>query len=126
MPAKRKLDIAKFRAQLEEKRQELLEQLDAIAERTARKSDPEALAEEQDFDDAPGDAAIETLERGQEMALEDNIEDLLQRVDAALLKIEKGTYGTCDACRGNIKVARLKALPWATLCLECQSRMERL
>ncbi len=53
------------------------------------------------------------------------MESMLHKVITALEKIDRGTYGTCDACGGNIKKARLKALPFATLCLECQARLER-
>jgi RNA polymerase-binding protein DksA len=125
VPAKRRLNLDDFRQRLEAERKRLTAQLEALEERTQRKHDAEALAEEQDFDDAPGDAATETLERGQEMALEENIQDLLLRVEAAFEKIDRGTYGVCDACGCSIKMIRLKALPSATLCVECQGRMER-
>jgi RNA polymerase-binding protein DksA len=123
--AKRKLKTEKYVRLLDEEWDRLTRQLEALEKRTKRKDDAEALAEEQDFDDAPGDAATETLERGQEMALEENIHDLLQRIEAAREKMERGTYGTCDACGRPIKVARLNELPYATLCVECQDRMER-
>ena len=105
VPAKRKLNLDDFRQRLEAERERLAAQLEALEERTQRKHDGE--------------------ERGQEMALEENIEDLLQRVEAAFEKIDRGTYGVCDACGRSIKMARLKALPYATLCVECQGRMER-
>ena len=42
----------------------------------------------------------------------------------SLEKMDQGTYGTCDACGGKIVAQRLEALPFATLCLSCQSRLE--
>jgi DnaK suppressor protein len=50
---------------------------------------------------------------------------MLNKVATALEKIERGTYGVCDACSRPIKKARLNALPFATLCLSCQDRLER-
>jgi len=125
VPAKRKMDTKKYRVMLEQERERLLRQLETLEERTQRKGGTEAPVEEQDFDDAPGDAATETLERGQEMALEENLQDLLLRIEAAVEKIERGTYGICDACGCPIKAARLNALPHATLCVDCQGRLER-
>ena len=49
---------------------------------------------------------------------------MLQKVITALEKIARGTYGICDVCGRSIKKARLKALPFATLCLACQDRLE--
>ena len=48
----------------------------------------------------------------------------LQRIDAALHRIEDGTYGICDMCGQLIRKARLQHLPFAHTCMECQSEME--
>lgn len=45
-------------------------------------------------------------------------------VEAALRRMEDGTYGTCLHCDKPIDLARLKALPTAALCLDCQQRLE--
>ncbi len=124
MPRKRALDEKAFKKRLLEERARYEAQLNAIETRTARKDRLDAAVEEQDFDDAPGDAAMETLARGTEMALEENTRELIAAVDLALRKIEKGTYGTCDNCGKPIKKSRLERLPSATMCLECQSRLE--
>ena len=44
----------------------------------------------------------------------------LKCVELALERINEGTYGQCDVCNGKIPLARLKALPYATTCIECQ------
>jgi RNA polymerase-binding transcription factor DksA len=50
---------------------------------------------------------------------------LLHAFDAALARIEAGTYGACTACGAEIGTRRLVAFPWATLCLPCQARQEK-
>jgi RNA polymerase-binding protein DksA len=82
-------------------------------------------AGEADSDDGPSDAAIETLDRGTEFALEENLRTMLEEIDTATEKIHKGTYGVCDNCGCDIKMARLERIPSATMCVECQERLER-
>ena len=49
----------------------------------------------------------------------------LAQIESALDKIQRGHYGKCEACDGAISAARLKALPYATECIECARRDER-
>jgi RNA polymerase-binding protein DksA len=49
----------------------------------------------------------------------------LQQVRAALKRISEGEYGICSECGQTIGAARLAALPYATLCIECAERLER-
>ena len=46
----------------------------------------------------------------------------LSEVEAALKRIANGHYGICESCEGTISDARLRALPWARLCITCASR----
>lgn len=50
----------------------------------------------------------------------------LKRIDGALADIDAGCYGVCVECEEPIAAKRLKALPFATRCVECQTRSERL
>ena len=45
-------------------------------------------------------------------------------VTDALARFDQGTYGTCESCREQLDPARLSALPYATLCIRCQQRLE--
>ena len=49
---------------------------------------------------------------------------LLEEVEAALRRIEKGTYGYCESCGTKILTARLRAIPHARYCIQCQARFE--
>jgi len=48
----------------------------------------------------------------------------LAQIENALFHIEKGDFGKCEGCNSTIPMARLKALPYATLCIECQRELE--
>lgn len=71
------------------------------------------------------DDASEMFEQEKNLALLKNIEDMLSKVDAALHRIEHGTYGKCENCGQEISRERLEALPWARLCLNCKSLQEK-
>jgi DnaK suppressor protein len=49
----------------------------------------------------------------------------LSSIENALLRMRDGQYGLCEACSCNIPMARLHALPYATLCIDCQREAER-
>lgn len=71
------------------------------------------------------DEASDVFEQAKNLALHQNLECLLARMENALTKLEKGTYGVCEECGDRIDPARLRALPYATLCFECQRQLER-
>lgn len=69
------------------------------------------------------DDASEAFEQAKELALHENAKQVLAQVTDALERFEQGTYGSCDRCGTEIDPARLKALPYVTLCLHCQQRL---
>src|SRR5262245_42849943 len=77
--------------------------------------------------DSTGDEADVAFEAGSdEMA--SHLAELdsreLQQIERALGRLKQGTYGLCEGCAGKIPVGRLNALPYSTLCIECQREME--
>lgn len=69
------------------------------------------------------DDASEAFEQAKDLALRQNAEQLLVQVTDALERFEQGTYGSCRQCGSEIDPARLQALPYVTLCLHCQQRL---
>jgi len=49
----------------------------------------------------------------------------LQNIELAITKMNEGTYGKCDGCKGNIPLARLQALPYAAHCIKCKMAAEK-
>jgi RNA polymerase-binding protein DksA len=69
--------------------------------------------------------ATETLELEKRLTMENRIRQELVKVEHALEKIDKGTYGTCDNCGQPIPPERLEALPQASLCLNCKAQLAK-
>jgi DnaK suppressor protein len=67
--------------------------------------------------------AVSDFERNQ--AIIANSRLVLQQVRAAIERLDNGTYGTCQRCGKPIDPRRLEALPYATLCRDCQEATER-
>ena len=70
------------------------------------------------------ETASATVDREIDYTLEENSEHVLAEIDAALRRIEDGTYGQCTNCGKQISPERLEARPWATLCIDCQRQRE--
>jgi DnaK suppressor protein len=70
-----------------------------------------------------GDTASATFDRELDQGLEEGAQQTLVEIDAALKRIEDGTYGTCEVCGKPIPPDRLRAIPWAKLCIEDQRRV---
>lgn len=77
-------------------------------------------------DDHIADSATDTFMRELDDGLEENAERMLDEVQAALGRLDEGTYGTCTACGRRIPDARLQAVPWAALCLDDKRTQEGL
>jgi DnaK suppressor protein len=71
-----------------------------------------------------GDAAAEALNTELNSRLAQIESRELKQIHRALVRLENGTYGTCEGCGKKIPVARLNALPYTSLCIECQREME--
>jgi len=75
-----------------------------------------------DFGEGFADAAAATAERSEVIGIVENLHDLLVDVDAALEKMEEGTYGTCEDCGEEISPARMEFRPTSRYCVACKSK----
>jgi DnaK suppressor protein len=89
-------------------------------------SNQSELSGEMGFDEEYADAGTATFERERDLSLVNNLRDLMERIDKALARIEEGTYGLCDRCGKPIEKLRLKALPYANLCIKDKQAEERV
>ena len=71
-----------------------------------------------------GDQALVDLEREMGISLQEMRNRERQLVEEALVSLEEGTYGLCAECEADISEKRLEALPFARLCVACQSKRE--
>lgn len=119
-----KKELDELRQRLEAERAELEEQLSTIEETQFATSQSD-ISGEVSFDEENADAGTFTFERERDLSIENNVRDLLGKIDRALSRMDEGTYGTCSRCGRPIEKARLKALPYADLCIkdaQAQSR----
>jgi len=70
-------------------------------------------------------AATFVFEQQRDLALRDHEKSQLAQVEAALTALDAGTYGTCRSCGNAIGAARLEAIPWAHLCIDCAAKARR-
>jgi len=109
-------EIDELRTSLLGEREELQRQL-AELEATSFSTPQSDLSGETAFDEEYADSGTATFEREKDLSLENNIRDLLDKIDKALSRIDEGTYGICQRCGRPIEKARIKALPYASLCI---------
>jgi DnaK suppressor protein len=117
------LDNDRFREVLLAERRRVQAALDNLHEENPG-SITDETGEDAVFDNHLADTATVTYDRELDYTLEENSEHVLADIDAALRRIEEGTYGTCANCGNQIAPERLEARPWATLCIECQRQRE--
>ena len=119
-----KIDVESFRKRLLDEKQRLTDDRRRLMDHGGEGM-ADRVGEMAQFDiNHPGEMGTETYEREKDMALNANIDGLLAQVDEAIAKMDAGTYGTCDRCGKTITPARLEAVPYATLCIDCQARVE--
>ena len=108
-----------LRALLQSQREQLLAE---VREKIAASEDSLGFANQSKItdDDGLADAAAEM-----DVALVMRESQELQDIEAALARMDDGSYGSCTDCGGDIGEARLKATPEARRCLPCQERYER-
>jgi RNA polymerase-binding protein DksA len=117
------VDVERFRQTLLEERRRVSSVLDHLHE--ANSTTIEEATEEETYDNHLADSATATLDREIDYTLEENAEGILGAVEAALGRIDDGTYGTCENCGRTIGEERLEAIPYATRCIDCQRLAER-
>jgi DnaK suppressor protein len=114
----RSIDQQRYRVlkeMLAERRREVQEKLRSLRETLPVEAGVVRDAEEQSVDDFVTEV---------DMALMQMKSETLSRIDQAIARLENGTYGRCQECDREISAARLKALPFAALCRNCQEDTE--
>jgi len=122
-PKMRAADLKRFRRLLLAYREKLASSMDSMEDEALNKNRQEASG---DLAVLPEMVDIASDNYNQEftIGLIQNQNQVLRMIDDALAKIEQGQYGVCESCNQSIKKARLSALPYARLCIECQSKEE--
>jgi DnaK suppressor protein len=110
--------LTDLRARLEKERRSLLGDIDTLNIENQTQPDDYGVGNHL------ADDASDVVSRDLNLALRSNSQDLLTQVEAALRRLDEGTYGVCARCGNPINPERLEALPYATYCITCQSEIE--
>ena len=111
-----KKDLNTIKKLLEQQLEELLEDADKTAS--------EMADEKANFPDPTDRASLES-DRNFELRIRDRERKLIGKIREALERIEDGEYGLCESCEEEIGIARLKARPVTTMCIDCKTEQER-
>ncbi len=117
------IDVQQIRLELELERDRLQAAIAGVGHRNSLTEETGDLSI--GMDDHIADTASETFMRELDEGLEANAEHLLFEIEAALGRIEDGTFGICIECGRPIDAERLEAVPYAKLCLEHKRAQER-
>lgn len=110
-------DLEFFKNLLDERLQELLSHADSTV--TGMTKPKENFAD-------PTDRASHEAERSFELRIRDREHKLIKKIKKALERIDNKTFGICEVCEEEISIARLKARPVTTQCIDCKTREENM
>jgi DnaK suppressor protein len=108
-----KRELKKFKAILEEKR-------DAITSSTSKKTHWDNMQDTRHGDFV--DQASDDNEVHVNIRLLQTDAKLLRAIEAAIERIDNGSFGVCSMCEGEISLARLNAVPWTSVCIDCKAK----
>jgi RNA polymerase-binding protein DksA len=110
-----------LRTKLVEEQTRVEQLVEAESQRRTAMSDTGDLER---YGNHPGDEGSETFEKEKSLAIQGNLEVILDEVQQALRKFDAGTYGRCEECGKEIPIERLEVRPQSTLCIDCKSKIE--
>ncbi len=119
------IDTERFREVLLEERQRVEHALATLRDEHPGSLDEEVEEIAATSDNHLAETATATLGREIDYTLGENSGEVLAQIDAALKRIDDGTYGTCTNCGRAIPQQRLEAYPWASLCIDCKRQAEQ-
>ena len=119
------IDIERSRTTLLEERERVQRAIANLRDDHPGTPDDEAEEISGTSDNHLAETASVTLNREIDYTLEENSGHILNEIDAALKRIEAGTYGICTVCDKEIAPERLEAYPWASLCMDDARKAER-
>ena len=119
-----KEQIKQFRQLLITERVKLADEIKSIAH-DASTSPRDASGDLSAYTVHMADMAADTYERELSMNIVSTEQELLYQIDDALKRLDDGSFGLCQQCNQPITMSRLKAVPYASLCISCQRSKEQ-
>lgn len=120
-----KKELGVYKKLLQKRKAEVLDAIDHASEETMKKSQKDASGDISGYTYHMADVATDTYDREFSLGLVSSERKMLFELGAAMKKIEDGSYGICEDCQLPIAKTRLKAIPYARLCVKCQEKREK-
>ena len=121
----RKLDLGHFKSLLLEERKRVLAELGYIEDNYMGKTPREATGSSSAYSMHPADMGTDSIEQEKAYLIGAASGAALEDIDEALSRVEGAAYGVCQRCGGEITLERLEAVPYARLCVNCKTQIER-
>jgi len=119
-----KKELERYKNLLLKKREEIIAEIENITKDTLNKSQREASGDLSGYSFHMADQASDNYEREFSLNLASDNQKLIYAIDEALGRIKDKTYGRCSKCNKEISRKRLRAVPDATLCINCRRKEE--
>ena len=119
-----KQDLDYFKEKLLKKKAELLEQIRRIETDSINKTQKEASGDISAYTIHMADVASDNYDREFNLELADNVQKILYAIEEALSALAANKYGQCALCGKWISKKRLRAIPYANACIDCQTKQE--
>ena len=119
-----KQQLKEFRDLLMQERARCVGEIRSIAQ-NASKNPREASGDLSAYTVHMADMSADTYERELAMNIASSEQEVLYQIDDALKRIDEGTYGVCQQCGKPIVMSRLRAVPYTSMCIECQRSKEQ-
>jgi RNA polymerase-binding protein DksA len=120
------IDTVEFRSLLQVERDRLSAALEfLLAENPGTMQDEVRDVGGWGSDNHLADTASVTYDRELDEGLEEGTQQTIDQIDRALAKLDTGSFGTCERCGKPISEERLRARPWASLCIDDQRLADR-
>ncbi|OGL87605.1 hypothetical protein A3I42_03685 [Candidatus Uhrbacteria bacterium RIFCSPLOWO2_02_FULL_49_11] len=116
--------IKEQKKKLEQERDQLKKQLDAVSKRGKGKKPRGLDAKFPSYGDKEDENAAEVAQYSDDLSLEETLDHALADAEGALKRIENSTYGVCRHCGEAIDQRRLNARPSSSSCVKCKQRLK--
>ncbi len=121
----KKTEMKVYKERLLQLRARLRGEVSTMAENSLRRNRIDGNGELSSMPLHMADIGSDNFEQEFTLSLMANEEDTLQLIEAALERIEEGTYGACDECGGPIPKLRLNAIPYTPFCVKCAEKLQK-
>jgi len=119
-----KKELQNYKKKLLAKKEELLTELQRLDKASLHETAQEGSGNLSGYVTHIADVATDSYEQEKNLNFMDNVESTLSEVEKAMEKIGRKNFGKCEKCGEDILSKRLKAEPFASLCMECKTAEE--